>query len=238
MVESQLDNSPSTSMASIQKLDAPQNLTVLAYDSIKRYILEGNLDQDTRLTEEYLSSQLGISKSPVREALISLQTEGLIRIEPRRGTFLRRFTLQEVKDLYDLRETLEVYAVSIAEISPQLLAELRESVERTREFVRSGDKIGHIEEDMKFHGLIAQAGGNSELCRLLANIQNQIWLCRCKTYSLSSSTAAAAHLTIVDAVCANDRQAAQECMREHISLVRNRLMNYMAEKALGEAFEG
>ena len=57
--------------SSIRKLTAPQNLTALAYDSIKRHILEGKLDEDTRLTEEFLSNRLGISKSPVREALNS-----------------------------------------------------------------------------------------------------------------------------------------------------------------------
>ncbi|HEV2274102.1 MAG TPA: GntR family transcriptional regulator [Acidobacteriaceae bacterium] len=224
-------------MSPIEKLETPQNLTVLAYDSIKRYILEGNLDEDSRLTEESLSSQLGISKSPVREALISLQTEGLIRIEPRRGAFLRRFSLQEVKDLYDLREALEVYAVSIVEITPQLTVELKKSVERTRKLVRMHDKIGHIEEDMKFHGLISKAAGNSELCRVLANIQNQIWLCRSKTYSLSSSTAAEAHHAIVSALSAGDRKAAQTCMRNHIALVRTRLMKFIAQRPPSESLE-
>ena len=131
----------------IRRLTAPQNLTTLAYDSIKRHILEGKLDEDTRLTEEFLSNRLGISKSPVREALNSLQTEGLIHIEPRRGARLRRFSVKEVKNLYDLRETLEVYAVSHAQVTPGLLADLARSVERTRRFVKANDKIKHIEEE-------------------------------------------------------------------------------------------
>lgn len=72
-------------MVTIKKFALPQNLTALAYESIKRYIMEADLDEEARLTEEFFSRQLGISKSPVREALNSLQTEGLIRIEPRRG---------------------------------------------------------------------------------------------------------------------------------------------------------
>jgi DNA-binding GntR family transcriptional regulator len=62
-------------MIAIKKLAQPQNLTSLAYESIKTYILRGELDEESRLTEEALSNQLGISKSPVREALNSLQTE-------------------------------------------------------------------------------------------------------------------------------------------------------------------
>ena len=74
-------------MEFMKKLAAPQNLTSLAYTSIKNYILREDLDDKARLTEDGLSRQLGISKSPVREALNSLHTEGLIRIEARRGAF-------------------------------------------------------------------------------------------------------------------------------------------------------
>src|ERR1039458_3493941 len=107
-------------MKSMKKLKAPQNLTALAYKSIKAHILQEELDETTRLTEELLSRQLGISKSPVREALNSLHTEGLIRIEARRGAYLRQFSQKEVKDLYGLREMLEVHAVGIAELTPKL----------------------------------------------------------------------------------------------------------------------
>jgi cysteine dioxygenase type I/regulatory GntR family protein len=68
-------------MQSLGRIEAPQNLTALAYDSIKAYILREDLDDETRLTEELLSKRLGISKSHVREALNSLHTEGLIRTE-------------------------------------------------------------------------------------------------------------------------------------------------------------
>jgi DNA-binding GntR family transcriptional regulator len=217
-------------MHAIKKITAPQNLTALAYASIKTYILGGDLDEDTRLTEEFLSNQLGISKSPVREALNSLNTEGLIRIESRRGAYLRRFSIKEVQDLYDLREALEVYAVGTAELSPQLIANLKTSVERTRNFLKAKDKIGHIEEDTKFHGYIAQATSNAELCRVLTNIQNQIWLCRRKTYQLSSTTAPAAHLTILEALDKEDRKAAQAAMRSHISFVKKRLIQFMEEQ--------
>lgn len=214
-------------MHGIKKIETPRNLTGLAYDSIKAYILEGDLDDDIRLTEELLSRQLGISKSPVREALNSLHTEGLIRIEARRGAYLREFSIQEVKDLYELREALEVYAVGAAELNSELIAELRKSIENTRKFLGANDKMGHIDEDTRFHGLIANATGNAELCRVLANIQSQIWLCRRKTYKLSSTTAPEAHLTILEALSKGDRKAAQAAMRDHISFVRQRLINFM-----------
>lgn len=82
----------------MKKLKIPTNLTTLAYNSIKEYILDGRLDENSRLTEEFLSTQLGISKSPIREALNRLEAEGLIRIEPRKGAYLRRLSVTEVTD--------------------------------------------------------------------------------------------------------------------------------------------
>jgi DNA-binding GntR family transcriptional regulator len=218
---------PEGMMDSMKRLAAPENLTSLAYTSIKNYILHEDLDEQTRLTEEGLSRRLGISKSPVREALNSLHTEGLIRIEARRGAYVRSFSVQEVVDLYGLREALEVYAVGIAAITPALIKHLRQSIARTRALLKAGDRLGHIEEDMNFHGLIASASGNAELCRTLRNIQNQLWLCRRKTYDLSSSTAPSAHKAILDAMQSGNRKAAQNAMREHICLVRGRLVHFL-----------
>jgi DNA-binding GntR family transcriptional regulator len=214
-------------MPTIAKLEPVQNLTVLAYESIKRYILEAELDEEARLTEDFLSERLGISKSPVREALNSLQTEGLIRIEPRRGAFLRRFTAKEVRDLYDLREVLEVHAVSMATLTGKLVAELEASIQRTCELLQVHDKLRHIEEDARFHGLIAEASGNGELCRMLSNIQSKIWLFRCKTYTLSSTTAPEAHGTILRALQRRDRNGAEAAMRDHIRLVRDKLIDHL-----------
>jgi DNA-binding GntR family transcriptional regulator len=217
-------------MQSIEKIETPQNLTALAYKSIKAYILREDLDEKIRLTEELLSKQLGISKSPVREALNSLHTEGLIRIEARKGAYLRVHSSKEVKDLYDLREALEVYAVGVVELTPRLIADLRQSRQHTRKLLKANDKLGHIEEDTRFHGLIASATGNAELCRVLDNIQSQIWICRRKTYELSSSTAPDAHRAILEALENGNRKEAQAAMRNHITLVRQRLIAFMERR--------
>jgi DNA-binding GntR family transcriptional regulator len=226
-------------MPFMKKIDPPHNLTALAYNSIKAYVLREDLDEETRLTEEFLSSQLGISKSPVREALNSLHTEGLIRIEARRGAFLRRFSIQEVKDLYNLREVLEVYAVGVATINSEVILELRRSTERARKHLKSNNKLGHIEEDTKFHALIAAATGNAELCRVLANVQSQLWLCRRKTYDLSSSTLLDAHQAITEALEKGNRPKAQTAMHNHIDLVRQRLICFMEKEppSVSERFQ-
>jgi DNA-binding GntR family transcriptional regulator len=136
-----------------------------------------------------------------------------------------------VEDLYNLREVLEVYAVSIAKITPELVRELLASIKRTAEFLKSDDRNGHIEEDIRFHSAIAKATENKELCRVLENVQNQIWLFRCRSYDLSSSTAPKAHTAIAKALAEKDRKRAQAAMRKHIGHVRERLIESIGDAA-------
>src|SRR5665213_3203796 len=126
------------------KLAKNPNLTEQAYQSVKRQLLNGSFAEGSKLTEEYLSSALGISKSPVREALMRLESEGLISIEARRGAYVRKFSVKEVLDLYDVRALLEVHAVGIARITPELLGQMAASIERTRNNLEAGDKLRHI----------------------------------------------------------------------------------------------
>jgi len=218
----------------MKKLKIPSNLTTLAYNSIKEYILEGRLDESSRLTEEFLSTQLGISKSPIREALNRLETEGLIRIEPRKGAYLRRLATEEVTDLYDLREALETHAMRTAKLTPSVLAELQQSLKRQRAFLKANDRTHYIEEDVHFHAELARATGNAHLCAVLENLQNQIWLSRRNTYDLSSSTAPDYHQAIVDALEANQRDKAEDAMRDHIQNVKRRLLEFLESSQVAE----
>ena len=213
----------------MRKLKIPDNLTARAYLSIKEHILDGRLDEDSRLTEGSLSSRLGISKSPIREALNRLEAEGLVHIEPRKGAYLRRLSISEMNELYELREALEVHVVRTAQVTPALLSELNQSEKRQRAFMKANDKARSIEEDVHFHAELARSTENAHLCTVLQNTQNKIWLCRRKTYDLSGSTAPEYHQSIVDALQENDRVRAQEAMREHIENVRRRLLQFMEE---------
>lgn len=211
----------------MKKLKIPSNLTSLAYDSIKRYILDGKLDEGARLTEEFLSTSLGISKSPIREALNRLEAEGFIHIEPRRGAYLQDFSTTDIHELYDLRNALETHVVLTVRLSPELMEELKQSVVRMRKDLEDNDKVHYIEQDMQFHARLANATGNSRLCKALENVQNQIWIFRRKTYDLSSSTAADAHESIVRALETGDRPRAARAMGEHITMVRRKLLEFL-----------
>ncbi len=217
-------------LETMRKLRIPDNLTKLAYKQIRGYLLSGQLEEGGRLTEESVAQQLGISKSPIREAFNRLEAEGLIRIEPRRGAYLRSFSIQEVADIYDFREALEVHTVLTAKITPELIDVLKASVARHASYHAADDKPNYIAEDIQFHGAIAAATGNERLCQALENLQHQLSLLRRKTYDLSSSKAPAAHAALLRALSKQDRAEAQELMRTHIRSTREQLVQYMTTR--------
>ena len=220
-------------MKKLQKITRT-SLTERAHQSIRRYILDGHLNTESRLTEDFFAQHLGISKSPVREALNTLQGEGLLRIEPRRGAFLYRFSPKEIRDLYELREELEVFAAGTAMITPQLVEDLQQSVARSGDYLRENDQARYIEEDIHFHETIVGATGNVELCRVFANLQNKLWLCRCQTYRLTSPDTPESHREISEALRDHDRVRAQEVTRRHIRFVRDALLRSVEEKQNGK----
>lgn len=211
------------------------NLTEQAHEAIKRHILSGNFSPESRFTEDLFAQQLGISKSPVREALNTLQSEGFLRIEARRGAYLRRFSAKEIADLYELREVLEVFAASMARITPEFVRRLRASVAFSVAALAADQKQAYIEEDIRFHAAIVEATGNAELVRVHSNIQNKLWLCRCQTYKLTSPDTPSSHHRLCEALAAEDRDAACAVTREHIRLVRDSLLADMGAPAVGSA---
>jgi DNA-binding GntR family transcriptional regulator len=87
-------------------LKIPENLTQQAFRHIRDEILRGKLDGRQHLTEDYFAERFGISKSPIREALNRLESEGLITIVPRRGAFVVKLSVQDIEEIFELREAL------------------------------------------------------------------------------------------------------------------------------------
>jgi DNA-binding GntR family transcriptional regulator len=216
----------------MKKLTNVPNLTELTYRSIKGQLLGGALPEGTRLTEELLATQLGVSKSPVREALNRLEAEGLVCIESRRGAYVREFSAKEVSDLYEFREMLELHSIAAAKVTPGLLRELAGSIERTRAFLQARDRIRHVEEDLRFHGMIAEASANPEFFRVFENVQQKSLLCRYKTFDLSGSSSPNSHDRIYQALKALDRRGAQTAMQDHIRFVKDCLLEAMQTEEL------
>lgn len=139
------------------------------HETLRRAILCGDLAGGTRLVQADLAVQLGVSTTPVREALRDLAKEGLIRFDPHRGAIVRELELEEVREIYDLRKVLEPMALRLA-VGRVSEAQLREGDELHARMNAERDPGRWVELNRRFHAIFAEAAGSPRLQSILAGL--------------------------------------------------------------------
>lgn len=203
-----------------------------AYAMIWRQLIGRERQPGERLTDTELAAQLGLSRTPVRQALHLLARDELVRFDARRGFSVKVFSAEDVREIYDVRSALEVLAVRLA--APHLASgQLEDRVRRLHE-VRSvlrsaGDQhaiILALKADLELHNLIIQASGNGRLIRTLGALRSQQSLFQYwdTSYPQRNQAAADEHERILQALIAGDTAAASRSMAEHINNARDRVL--------------
>lgn len=211
------------------RLKIPESLTQQAHRYIREEIVQGRIDGQQHLTEGFFATRYGISKSPIREALTRLESEGLITIVPRRGAFVRGFSIHDVEEIYELREILETQVIRDAVLDAKILKRLRDIVRSAQACLKRNDKPNYIREDMAFHTTLANASSNSRLRKMLESMHNQMLILRRQTFELSSRTSTAEHLRILEALEKGQKEKAAKLMGQHIREVRKHLIHHMRD---------
>jgi DNA-binding GntR family transcriptional regulator len=211
-----------------------QNASVAATELIREAILDGRLEPGSRLKEEELARELGISRTPVREALLMLQAEGLVETAPNRGAVVRTHDAEDLVDLYQLRALLEGYAAHRAatRIGPEDIQLLRESCDRF-DAIAEGDVRELVKENLLFHSAIHAAAGSARLSRMMRRVielplvyKSYVW------YSPDQRRISAHyHRQITHALSVGDAERAELVMREHIFEARDLLVAMAGEPA-------
>ncbi len=192
-------------------------------EEIKEYliqaILRGQLAPGERLVETRIAQELGVSQTPVREALRDLELLGFVTSEPFRGTRVREFTHEELVEIYPIRAAIEGVAARAAatRITTEQLLQLEEQLDRMREASELGDEQTAIEADVAFHRIIVEASGN----RLLQQFWTSLSLATTTflTFSVHRRAIeglASRHEPILEALRARDPDRAEQVMRRHI----------------------
>lgn len=204
-------------------------------------IMSGALPPGARLSVPALAARLGVSRSPVRDAVARLVQTRLAREEPRRGAVVANVGLYELASLYEVREVLEGLAARLAveTAGQRLIRALHATVTEHEQAVAAGDIPRHIECDVKFHGLIQDASGNEDLKRMLGDIQAQVRLAmRTTTLSGGPQRAVADHQMILAAIRDGDPAAAEQAARSHVSRLRRCLLQQADADSPGGAAAG
>lgn len=205
-------------------------------DAIRALVVQGQYAPGAQLKEEELAMRLGVSRTPVREALRRLQAEGLVEYRPNRGTFIPEWDERDRQEVFDLRLRLETYAAELAarRITPIQLEELRDMCQQMEEATVSTDPDRYDRISLvnnRFHRLLAAASGRPRLETMLTSLLNVPLMHRAfSTYQEEAVRRSNTHhRELVDALAAHDPDWAAAVTRAHVHVARNLLRAQAAD---------
>lgn len=191
------------------------------YDQIRDDILNGVYQEHEELKEATLGEKLGVSRTPVREALRQLELEGLVEIIPNKGARVTGITAKDIEDIYQIRYLLEGLSARWAtqHVTQQQLEDMEEVLYMT-EFHRNRGNYAQVYQlDSQFHELMYEASGSKLLNRILSDFH--MYVMRVRRTSLASEqrskNSTQQHRAILDAIRAKDADLAEKCAHEHVT---------------------
>ncbi|MCR5833429.1 MAG: GntR family transcriptional regulator [Selenomonadaceae bacterium] len=209
-------------------IDSYQPLRETVCEVLRDAIKRGVLEPGERLMEVQLAEELGISRTPVREAIRKLEQEGYVIMIPRRGTYVSSISIHDVKEIFEIRTALESLSIGLAtmRIEPEELEKLRTKLEEIKGYIESNDIDKIVETDIEFHGLLYQVSRNDRLVSIINNLKEQ--LARYRTLSMSYPgrlrETFEEHTAIVKAIADGDMDAAREAAERHMEQAEKTLL--------------
>ena len=201
----------------LPNIERPPTLKQMAFDAIKNSIMKGHLKTGVTYSEQTIAKALGISKSPVREALIDLQLKGFITIIPKIGFRLNELCEKDIRDIYEFRTALEKFVICkiATRISKKETEDLKRILSRNK---ANQDILSFMENDIQFHRYLAALSNNQKIIEALEGIWD---LCGWVGYRALSANqelggVSQEHLNILKAVQKKDRKAVGEAVEKHM----------------------
>ena len=192
----------------------------VVFNTLREAILKGELKPGERLMELQLAAKLGVSRTPIREAIRMLEQEGLAVTIPRKGAEVARMTEKDMEDVLEIREALDELAAKIActRMTEDQLKQLETIKETFVESTRSHDVKRIAEADVSFHVVIYEATGNPKLVSMLNNLREQIYRYRVEYLKEEKNypTLIGEHEAIVEALYARNQDEVVRAMHTHI----------------------
>ncbi|CCO08603.1 GntR family transcriptional regulator [Desulfotomaculum varum] len=211
------------------KLDAYKPLREIVFETLREAIISGKLEPGERLMEIQLAEEMGVSRTPVREAIRKLELEGFVVMIPRKGAYVAGISLKDITDVFEVRAALEALAAGLAaeRATEEEIEQLERSLLAYSEQTNKQDINGIVESDTDFHDLLYKASRNERLQQIITHLREIIQ--RVRTVSLSqpgrSKDAVEEHRQIVDAIADRNIELAQNLAREHIYNAENSMLN-------------
>lgn len=193
----------------------------VVFNTLRRAILRGELKPGERLMEIRLANKLGVSRTPIREAIRKLELEGLVLMVPRKGAEVAEITEKNLRDVLEVRCALEELAVQLAcdRIDPERMQQLLDAAAHFRDILGTADITELGEADEAFHDVIFQATDNRRLIQLLNNLREQMYRYRIEYLKKKECypQLLEEHAAIIQAIREHDKAKATEITVQHIN---------------------
>lgn len=205
------------------KLDSYKPLREVVFESLREAIISGLLEPGERLMEIQLADEMGVSRTPVREAIRKLELEGFVVMIPRKGAYVAGVSDKDVADVFEIRAALESLAAGLA--AERITDEEIEQMERLILY-RTGDEVDIekiVKVDTDFHELVYKASRNERLTQILGNLREQLQRFRATSlaYPGRLKDAVGEHQGIVEALASHNVEEAQNLAMAHIVTAEN-----------------
>lgn len=202
----------------------------IVYESLKESILNGSLKPGEKLMESRIAEDLGVSRTPVREAIRKLEKEKYVKMIPRKGAYVEDLTMEDILEVLEIRIVLEGLASKLAarNISDEMKDRIRKNMKNFDNASSELDRKELISLDEKFHHIIYQSSGNKKLNEIVRELQDQFQRFRLSYFNELSSymKLANSHNKLYQAIIDGDEKAAEEYAKEHIEEIRDNIISW------------
>ena len=192
----------------------------VVFNTLRNAILTGELEPGERLMEIKLAEKLGVSRTPIREAIRKLELEGLVVMTPRKSAEVARITRKDLTDVLEVRRVLECLAIELScqKITGDISSQLEENLVRFKGAIRKNDIKEIAITDVDFHEIIYKSTGNKRLIQILNNLREQMYRYRFE-YIKDKETRenlANEHRSIIDALAVGNIEEGRRAILKHI----------------------
>lgn len=192
----------------------------VVFNTLRKAILTGELKPGERLMEIHLANRLGVSRTPIREAIRKLELEGLVIMIPRRGAEVAQITEKSLKDVLEVRRALDALCVELAcdRISAEETEQLKDACEEFERATETEDTVVIAKADVELHDIIVHATGNQRLIQLINNLSEQMYRYRFEYIKDEErhDNLIREHRMIYESIAKRDKKRAAEAAKLHI----------------------
>jgi DNA-binding GntR family transcriptional regulator len=218
----------------MESIKRPISLSKLAYDKIKKSILSGDLKHDEIYNETDLAKDLGVSRTPVREAIKELSYHGLVTSMPGRGVQVNKFNTKDIKEIYELRESLELWIIDKVSKNYEKFdfKELEKLVLEQKKALIDSNYEDFIALDRKWHRLICKMAANSKIEEILIGTRDIVQIAADQSISVSGrgDIIINEHLVILEKLKKGDVVGAKKAITLHLKNSKNEILKLLRTK--------